>query len=420
MEDRVTIRVTLDLMVALRFFSSWVSIENASNAARVLKAIDEQDPSGDYFQRRFRDFAVRNLNDAVKLAEGGRLYRDFAGSGFPKDRPADLDAKPTPLGVVKLTQSVPAVKSLEAAYLEMTPIDYHVHRLVFDFSKLSRDVDVDVVYYTADQTTSLANWQRRRVSGGRLTFCRDVAAERVDDIILVFSNHSENPNSVAGGTYSVNGTALCPTAWIGAGRGTYQDGGLVSSFFTTGMEIEPNPSEVEIGSWGAGGQYEYITTGGSVTWKLAGTDANGCRVNAGGTFSFDRADMGSETFTSANVTVMANDPNTHRPSPSYSTSGGGIGTAKIVGTKRCPPDYQPALVAYSEPSWYGAEGQLPLPTQTQGGNDVLMPNTIVQGQGPGGTWSLTYVGKPLVLGPASSASPSPSPTGLPPSPFPVG
>jgi hypothetical protein len=169
---------------------AWSAVAAAPTDDAVNQALNAYFP----FAAHLRDFAVRDLNRDYHEQGGaaGRRFQTGAG-GWPAAPATGTPARE--LGQVALTDTHDKAQTFSAT----TPYDLdfetqhftlpdknHLRRVKLDFSALGPNTDVDLLVHVAGKS----GLERRRLAGQTFTFCRDDAADAIDDIIAVYSNHS--------------------------------------------------------------------------------------------------------------------------------------------------------------------------------------------------------------------------------------
>jgi hypothetical protein len=182
--------------------AAWQAIEGRRTEAEVNRAIDRQVP----FASRFRDFAVRAHNEVLTPTTDADLRTLFPepAVGAPRVPPGEARMDE----VVELHADVPGIVAhqrsefLPSLYAVYRPfeVDDDVGRVTFDFSGLAApgSFDVDAIVKIKDK-----GWERRKLENGETTFCRDKAKDRVEEIVIVLSNHAIDPNERVVGTWTV-------------------------------------------------------------------------------------------------------------------------------------------------------------------------------------------------------------------------
>jgi hypothetical protein len=181
---------------------AWQAIEGQSGDAAVDRTIDRILP----FARRFRDFAVRAFNREWSPTQDRDLLRLFPIEAVetPRVEPGAVHVDP----VVELHADVPGIVSYQRSeqianlYAVYRPfeVDDDVGKVTFDFSDLvpQGSFHVDAIVKIKDK-----GWERRQLTNGETTFCRDTAKDRVEEIVIVLSDHDLNPNGRVVGTWTV-------------------------------------------------------------------------------------------------------------------------------------------------------------------------------------------------------------------------
>jgi hypothetical protein len=166
------------------------------------------------FEKNYKDFAVQALNTRLNPGDPAAPEMQVPDARFPPyapelaSSPAD-DKKQLVLGRLGAhAEGDPVVIPVKVLPLAMR---YHifgvaedVKKLVVDFSGVqpSHALDVEALLRIHDK-----GWERRALSDGKTTFCRDRPADNVDAVILVIANHSWADAETLSGSYK-----LLPTA----------------------------------------------------------------------------------------------------------------------------------------------------------------------------------------------------------------
>ena len=199
-------------------FTAWAAADGASGPDDVDAAVDQQLA----FKTNFRRFALRNLNWKPPGHPLETVFGDMDPRFPTEEHPAvgkrdpmiktGLDRDPVPV----------EIQSLMAQYQHFE-VDDHVRKLVFDFQVDPQDaLDVDALV-KVDGT-----WKRiRSEDNTTLEFCRVDPEERVDEIVLVLSNHARNREANGDpakmtGNYFITASESC-AAWSGSFRYVYTD-----------------------------------------------------------------------------------------------------------------------------------------------------------------------------------------------------
>jgi hypothetical protein len=212
-----------------RIFAAWAAAENATGPDDVDAAVDQQLQ----FKTNFRRFALRNLNWKPPGHPLETVFGDMDPRFPTEEHPAvakkdpeirsGLDRDPVPV----------EIQSLMAQYQHFDVKD-HVRHLVFDFQVDPQDaLDVDALV-KVDGT-----WKRiRSEDNTALEFCREDPEERVDEIVLVLSNHARNRDANGDpakmtGHYYITAKDSC-AAWSGSFRYVYTVDEVFTFSDTTG------------------------------------------------------------------------------------------------------------------------------------------------------------------------------------------
>ena len=193
-----------------RIFAAWRAAEGATGPEDVDAAVDQQLS----FVTNFRRFALRNLNWKPPGNPLETLFGEL-DSRFPlEEHPAVAQLDGIIGRGIERAPTALEIPSLMAHY-ERFEVQDDVQHIVFDFEvEPASDLDVDALVKVDD------TWKRIRSEGNRrLEFCRDDPEERVDEIVLVLSNHERTrdadgqPGKLAGTYYLTTNTSCA--AWSG-------------------------------------------------------------------------------------------------------------------------------------------------------------------------------------------------------------
>ncbi len=188
--------------------AAWKAMAGCADQECLGKAVDSAVP----FDARFRDFAVRNLNEA--LGEPlRRRYRDVERS-FPDGTRPTYEVNgvlPTIARGQEPDRHPIAVPHLQAQYFRWT-VPGATGEVRLDLSTLDPEALAD-----ADLLERIAGkWGRRSIGVGKERWCRNKAEERIEEIILVVSNHATAADSTVKGGLAVSGFAeSCKPGWQG-------------------------------------------------------------------------------------------------------------------------------------------------------------------------------------------------------------
>lgn len=162
------------------------AIRPTTDATQAMQALERTFS----FRDRFRDFAVRNVNDrAILDGLGERTFQSEAGfptsrpplqntvvelpadSGGPLRQPVDLHHLSADYWRFTLPRGAEGVAQTEELILDFEGIEHH------------GELDIDLLVRLP------GGWERQQPDGGEVRFCRDVAAEDLEELWVVLSDH---------------------------------------------------------------------------------------------------------------------------------------------------------------------------------------------------------------------------------------
>ena len=190
----------------------FLDLWKGSTSARTPEQLDDRLDALLGFAAHFRDFTVRNFNSSIELPPTERHYQS-------QDSAIPLDEKPNILlPTVVLAQpaklSRPATLQPLTAQYERYQVGAAVRYVRIDASTLANSAFVDF--------DALANvrgtWQRRKGKGTVLEFCRDDAADDIQELYLVVTSRDRRRGQQVSGGYTVDARATCPAGWTGVLR----------------------------------------------------------------------------------------------------------------------------------------------------------------------------------------------------------
>lgn len=170
---------------------AWKAIAKVDTWAQATDAIDTQLP----FERNFRTFAVRNYNRVLlpgdPLPRQSRYvsvepFSNFPDNSPPPDTPLErLSARPRENPYTENVTLAP----LSARYYHYAFDQNEVQQVIIDATNLKPAGSLDVdAFVLIDGKWSLRSYQ----GNAPFTFCLTNPAERLEEIVLVLSNHDKN------------------------------------------------------------------------------------------------------------------------------------------------------------------------------------------------------------------------------------
>jgi hypothetical protein len=162
------------------------------------------------FEEHYKDFAVQALNTRLDPGDPAAPKMQVPDANFPQTAPEAAnsrteDKKMVGLGVLgPQAEGDPLIMPVKVPPLAMR---YHVFgvadpvkKLVVDFTGVqpSHALDVEALLFIHNK-----GWERRSLSDGKTTFCRDNAKDDVDGVILVIANHSWADAETLTGSYTL-------------------------------------------------------------------------------------------------------------------------------------------------------------------------------------------------------------------------
>jgi hypothetical protein len=191
---------------------AWLAMVGKEAFYQLTEAVDAQLP----FEEHFRDFAVRDWNLPAQ-SDAITTYFPADAVGEPRVGPE----KPRLGSTVQLTANgagtapqtiADAVESLSVKY-QPFKVDADVGQVTVDFSGLQpgEALDVDALLLIEGE-----GWERRSLSDTKTTFCKNVPADDVEEMVIVLSNHDLDATSLVLPTWTVQSLKEpCPERWIG-------------------------------------------------------------------------------------------------------------------------------------------------------------------------------------------------------------
>jgi hypothetical protein len=181
-------------------FDAWVAAEPATTPEGITNAVDQQLS----FATHFHDFAVRNWNKDLAGHPIPKLYGDLAGSGFPGAGPPTVNSFQISDGDGPATITA-NIASLAAQY-DHIDVDSSVKKLILHFDKLPATIDADLLVMLDS-----GDWELKPVEDKSqpVVFCRTHDDEKVDEIVVVLSNHDKDPDNFATAQYKVEVKPSC-------------------------------------------------------------------------------------------------------------------------------------------------------------------------------------------------------------------
>jgi hypothetical protein len=272
--------------------AAWGALEGKVTPAEMNQAISSELP----FKDAFRDFAVRALNQGLDPG-------DPIEPRFSKLDPAVSTATP---GGLRLRPKIPLVPSMDktvvvaylsslwASYTDIT-VDPDIRRVTLSFTGLTPAdaLDVDVLVKIKDK-----GWERRKLSNGDTSFCRNKPADDLDELWLVLSNHDMDLKHPVQGSYTIKTSKTDCSGFAIEYHYTEQwNGGLAGTdlLVTGNADVPDDPEDGTLTGEGmvAGSQYkgcpdgvftmlgDSATVSGPVTLVATG---RGDVVDAGGVY----------------------------------------------------------------------------------------------------------------------------------------
>ncbi len=196
--------------------AAWSGMAGCADAECFAKAVDAALP----FETKFRDFAVRNLNEnlgeplAVRyralestFPDGRKPRYEVEGSLSPIERGQDPERRPV------------SVPHLRAQYFRYK-VSGQVGEVRIDLTDVGPEgrADIDVLEKIGGA------WKRRSVGATKLRWCRDEAEQKLDEVIVVVSNHDRAADAQVEGTLAASAfREACKPAWRGTIRHAFHE-----------------------------------------------------------------------------------------------------------------------------------------------------------------------------------------------------
>jgi hypothetical protein len=191
--------------------AQWTSIGDAWRAIEGLvgwEAINAAMAGVFSFEKNYKDFAVQAFNYRLNPGDPAAPEMQVPDAKFPPYLPELAlsrtdDKKQVTFGRVSLEGGGVTVQvkvpALAMRYHVFGVAD-NVKKLEVDFTGVQPSQAMDVEALLHIQTKG---WERRALSDGKTTFCRDRPAENVDGAILVIANHSWAAAEILTGSYKL-------------------------------------------------------------------------------------------------------------------------------------------------------------------------------------------------------------------------
>jgi len=229
---------------------SWQKAESAIGLEGIDDAVDDTFSFADHF----RDLSVRNLDPAEYFDEGGEgLEGDIWQTDvedFPRTPHVLREVSRIEVGEQFVPLDGVAVLAAENDWFDIAP---NVRQVTIDIGLLRNvpTADLDIVGRLSPDAGGRSTWDRIRVSGTKVTFCRDSADQDFDLVYVVISNHGRarrllggpDPDAELRGAYEIRAKDNCdvPVAYEG-------------TFHSTSIS--------EIGTWSIEGSARFEPIGG--------------------------------------------------------------------------------------------------------------------------------------------------------------
>lgn len=175
--------------------NAWHAIEGKASHAQVTDALDGLVS----FKDTFREFAVRNWNEALGVGEPLEPLHPEPPTGPARPKPAGGHR----WGDAVLHAEDPGDPGLEgqehilglyARYVRFT-VDDDVGQVILDLSGMSSPdrYDADALLKVKDK-----GWEHRKVKKGKTTWCMDNPDDDIEEFVLILSNHDKDRFSTGG------------------------------------------------------------------------------------------------------------------------------------------------------------------------------------------------------------------------------
>jgi hypothetical protein len=188
-----------------------VAVWKSSGGARTPEQLDQRANTDLPFQEHFRDFAVRNFNDATLPGDPQPLYQLVDAAIPPNVRPIIVEpAVVLDFPVEKLPLTT-LMQPLSAEYRHFT-VDEHIAFVRIDLAPLTNATfaQMDAMVKVGDR------WERRRVPGTVFEFCREDPEDAIEEFYLILSNHGYVDGAEVSGRYDATALFDCPGGWTGS------------------------------------------------------------------------------------------------------------------------------------------------------------------------------------------------------------
>jgi len=191
-----------------------LAVWKSSGGARTPEQLDQRANGALPFQEHFRDFAVRNFNDATLPGDPLPLSARYqwVDDAIPSNvRPIIVEPAVVldfPVDKLPLTT---LMQPLSAEYRHFT-VDEHIAFVRIDLAPLTNATfaQMDAIVKIGD------DWERRPVPGTVFEFCREDPEDDIEQFYLVLSNHGFVDGAEVSGKYDATALFDCPGGWTGS------------------------------------------------------------------------------------------------------------------------------------------------------------------------------------------------------------
>lgn len=194
---------------------AFVDFWKNAGAARTAEQLDDRLDVTLSFREHFRDFTVRNFNATAATLPGDPL--PLAERHQAQDSLLPADVRPRVLEPSVTLADAP-MEIERAANIGPLSAQYE-HYVVGEEAQWVR-IDVQTLtnssFLQLDALVKVGGtWERRRIDGPVLEFCRDEPQDDISELYLVITHRDRKPTVTATGTYDVKTRPVCPSGWSG-------------------------------------------------------------------------------------------------------------------------------------------------------------------------------------------------------------
>ena len=197
------------------FLDVWKNSGGARSAVQLDDVLNGVLPFSDHF----RDFAVRNFDTTLPGNPVTPTYQAVSGANIPPEVPPIIIEPTIALDIPReqIRRAV-SMKELTAQYEHYTVAES------LRYVKLDLQTLANSGFLQADLLANVkGTWQRRKMPGLVVEFCRDDPGDDIREFYLVLSHHDRRPGAQVTGSYTAEARATCPVGWSGVLKYVYTD-----------------------------------------------------------------------------------------------------------------------------------------------------------------------------------------------------